>query len=114
MLFSLAVLHIAAFAQGSGTWTFTGSVAKAATNASSTLMQNGKVLVAGGNVGGIGAVFPDAQVYNPATNTWTATAKMKSARNWNTGTLLPDGRVLIVGGSNGKLNGDKLGILKTR
>lgn len=69
MLFSLAVLHVAAFAQGFGTWAFTGSVAKAATNASSTLMQNGKVLVAGGNVGGIGAVFPDAQVYNPATNT---------------------------------------------
>ena len=112
LLAALIVMPLAAFAQASGTWAFTGPVAKAATNASSTLMQNGKVLVAGGNVGGIGAVFPDAQVYDPATNLWTA-RKMKAGRNWNTGTLLPDGRVLIVGGSNGKLNGDKLGILKT-
>jgi WD40 repeat protein len=112
LIVSLAILSLTAFAQ-SGTWVFTGPVAKAATNASSTLMQNGKVLVAGGNVGGIGAVFPDAQVYNPATNTWTATAKMKAGRNWNTGTLLPDGRVLLAGGSNGKLSGDNLVILKT-
>jgi N-acetylneuraminic acid mutarotase len=76
-------------------------------------MQNGKVLVAGGNIGGIGAVFPWAQVYDPVANTWTATPNMKAARNWNAGALLPDGRVFISGGSNGKLSGDKLGILKT-
>ena len=106
-------LPLAAFAQGAGTWTYTGPVAKAATNASSTLMQNGKVLVAGGNIGGIGAVFKWAQVYDPQTNTWTATPNMKAGRNWSTGTLLPNGKVLLVGGSNGQLNGNYLGILKT-
>jgi N-acetylneuraminic acid mutarotase len=109
----VVAMPLAVFAQASGTWAFTGPVAKAASDASSTLMQNGKVLVAGGNIGGIGAVFPWAQVYDPGTNSWKATPNMKAARNWSTGTLLPDGRVLIVGGSNGKLNGDKLGILKT-
>jgi N-acetylneuraminic acid mutarotase len=112
LLVSILSLSLTALAQ-SGSWALTGPVAKAASDASSTLMQNGKVLVAGGNVGGIGAVFPEAQVYNPATNTWTATPKMKSGRNWPTGTLLPDGRVLMAGGSNGKLSGDKLVILKT-
>jgi N-acetylneuraminic acid mutarotase len=106
-------LPLAAFAQGAGTWTYTGPVAKAATNASSTLMQNGKVLVAGGNIGGIGAVYKWAQVYDPNTNTWTATPNMKAARNWSTGTLLPSGMVLLIGGSNGQLNGNNLGILKT-
>jgi len=110
---SLAILQAGALAQASGTWTVTGPVAKAATNASATLMRNGKVLVAGGNIGGIGAVFPWAQVYDPAANTWVATPNMKAPRNWNTGTLLPDGRVFIVGGSNGQLNGNYLGILKT-
>jgi N-acetylneuraminic acid mutarotase len=112
LLVCVLSLSLAAFAQ-SGTWAFTGSVAKAASNASSTLMQNGKVLVAGGNIGGIGAVFPWAQVYDPAANTWKATPNMKSGRNWPTGTLLPDGRVMLVGGSNGKLSGDNLVLLKT-
>ena len=44
---SLAILQAGALAQASGTWTVTGPVAKAATNASATLMRNGKVLVAG-------------------------------------------------------------------
>ncbi len=112
LFISVTALPFSASAQ-SGTWAFTGSVAKAATNASSILMQNGKVLVAGGNIGGIGAVYPWAQVYDPVTSAWSATRDMKSGRNWPTGTLLPDGRVLIVGGSNGKPNGDNLVILKT-
>lgn len=113
LLAILIVLPLVALAQGAGTWAFTSPVARAASNASSTLMQNGKVLVAGGNIGGIGAVFKWAQVYDPTTNTWTATPNMKAPRNWPSGTLLPDGRVLIVGGSNGNLNGNYLGILKT-
>ena len=113
LLVSLLALSLAASAQSSGTWAYTGPVANQASNASSTLMRNGKVLVAGGNVGGIGAVLPAAQVYDPTANTWTATPKMKSPRNWPAATLLPDGRVFISGGSNGKLNGDYLGILKT-
>lgn len=113
LLVSLTALSFASFAQGSGTWAYTGPVARASSSATSTLMPNGNVLVAGGNIGGIGAVYPWAQVYDPSANIWKATPNMKSGRNLSTGTLLPDGRVLIVGGSNGRLNGDYLGILKT-
>lgn len=100
--------------QSSGTWSLAGAVAKAATAPSSNLMPDGRVLIAGGNIGGIGAVFPRAQVYDPASNSFKATPNMKAPRNGNSGTTLPDGRVLLVGGSNGKLQtGDNLGILKT-
>ena len=100
--------------QTSGTWALAGPVAKAATGPSSNLLQDGRVLIASGNIGGIGAVFPWAQVYDPVSNTFKATPNMKSPRNGNSGTRLPDGRVLLVGGSNGKLQtGDNLGILKT-
>ncbi len=108
----LASMSLLAWAQ-SGTWSYTAPVAKAQSNAASTLLQNGKVLVAGGDIGGIGAAVNWAQVYDPAANTWTAASNMKSARDWPTATLLPDGRVLLAGGSNGKLNGNYLGILKT-
>lgn len=112
LLVIFTAVSLTALAQ-SGTWAFTGPVASAGSNASSTLLQDGRVLFAGGNFGGIGVASKNAQLYSPVTNTWSAATKMRAARNWPTGTLLPDGRVLIVGGSNGKLSGNYLVILKT-
>lgn len=60
-----------------------------------TLLQNGKVLIAGG--------FNDdylasAELYDPASETFEALPNMTAARSGHTATLLADGRVLLIGG----------------
>lgn len=71
--------------------------------ASATLLQSGKVLVAGGNGGGPTIVppplLPSAELYNPATGTFTLTGSMAVPREAHAAALLVDGRVLIAGGS---------------
>ena len=75
----------------SGTWTATADLVKGADfeGDRSTLLGDGKVLVAGHN---------GAQLYDPDSGTWTATRKMITPRYDHTATLLPDGRVLAAGG----------------
>jgi N-acetylneuraminic acid mutarotase len=59
----------------------------------STLLPNGKVLVAGGD-GNIAS----AELYDPSAGSWTATGSMATARSGHTATLLPNGKVLVAGG----------------
>jgi hypothetical protein len=89
-------------------WTLTGSMIEARSGASATLLPDGRVLVAGGNVivPNAGSRLDDvasAELYDPATGTWTAIAPMGEARSGHTATLLRDGRVLVVGGSKAEL-----------
>jgi hypothetical protein len=61
----------------------------------STLLPNGKVLVAGGQDGG---ALATTEIFDPVTNRFASTGTMGSARAGHTATLLPDGKVLIAGG----------------
>jgi hypothetical protein len=63
----------------------------------STLLQNGLVLIAGGGANGS---TRSADLYDPAQRTFGRTGNMVSARSEHTATLLADGRVLIAGGLN--------------
>ncbi len=74
---------------------------------SSTLLQNGQVLIVGGmNYDGSNNTYlQTAVLYNPSTGVFTSTGTGSNApvsrRSNHTATLLPNGKVLIVGGKNG-------------
>jgi len=80
-----------------GTWSLTGSLNINRCCHSATLLQTGKVLVAGGfNIDTV----KSAELYDPATGTWSPTGSLNVARYWHSATLLQDGRVLVAGGSD--------------
>ncbi len=77
----------------------TGSLTTAREAHTATLLPNGKVLVAGGYMGGNNGVdLATSELYDPATATWSATGSLVTARSYHTATLLPNGKVLVVGG----------------
>jgi hypothetical protein len=61
-----------------------------------TLLQNGKVLVAAGLVGGGPSTI--ASLYDPATGAWSPTGELTHERWMHTATLLRNGKVLVAGG----------------
>jgi hypothetical protein len=98
------------FDPATGTFTATGSLSAPRERHTSTLLSNGKVLIAGGlSVGqGSTASLPAAaELFDPATATFTATGSLSVPREYHTATLLQNGKVLIAGGvdSNGQFLG---------
>ena len=68
-----------------------------------TLLQDGRVLVVGGE--GSGEAFTllaSAEIWDPATGTFAPAGSLAEARYGHTATLLPDDRVLVVGGWHGE------------
>lgn len=85
------------FDPGTGTFTTTGSLNTPRDFHTATLLQNGKVLIAGG-LDTNNTYIGQAELYDPATATFTATGPMVFSRSLHTATLLASGKVLIVGG----------------
>jgi hypothetical protein len=86
----------------SATWSTTGAMTTGRLDQTATLLQNGSVLVAGGDGGsGTPVALTSAELYQPSTGTWSATGSMATARALHTATLLPSGQVLVVGGIGG-------------
>jgi hypothetical protein len=91
-----------------GKFSATGSMLQARVDASATRLQDGRVLIAGGDNGSIIAMggqpdpiyFTTAELYDPATGQFSATGSMVEGLAGQSGTLLADGNVLITGGLN--------------
>jgi hypothetical protein len=82
-----------------GKWTVTGSMSVGRTAHTATLLQNGKVLVAGGSQCVVHC-YDTAELYNPATGEWTLTGNMTQPRCYHSAILLSNGEVLVSGGVN--------------
>ena len=67
-------------------------------NGTATLLDDGRVLIAGGN-----QTPWCAEIYDPDTGKFTATGDLGTPRGGHSSTLLADGRVLLVGGIGSEL-----------
>lgn len=74
----------------------TGTLNLAREGHTATLLQNGKVLVAGGRNGT--TIFNSAELYDPTTGTWSAAPNFTTARFGHSAVLLRTGQVLLIGG----------------
>jgi hypothetical protein len=74
-------------------WVPADSMKRVRVNHTATLLKNGDVLVAGGDVVGT------AEWFDHLTKKWKETGPMVSARQEHTATLLKDGTVLVAGGA---------------
>lgn len=83
-------------AQSSGTFIAAGLMTAARSRHTATMLADGRVLLAGGAIGG--TLLASAEIYEPSTGTFTPTGNMNAARAAHIATLLADGRVLIFEG----------------
>ncbi|MBI2930593.1 MAG: hypothetical protein HYY16_02990, partial [Planctomycetes bacterium] len=80
-------------------WTNTTSMATAREMHTGTVLEDMRVLIAGGWDASSNPLS-SCEIYNPVTATWTGTGALPVARRHSVATLLADGRVLLTGGNN--------------
>jgi hypothetical protein len=88
----------------SGKWSPTGSLNTARYNQTANLLNDGRVLIAGG-----GVHLASAELYNPSTGKFSVTGSLNTGRTDHAAVLLTDGEVLAVGGYDG--SGGNIGYL---
>ena len=75
-----------------------GSMGSARQLHTATLLDSGKLLIAGGNQNTVPSTMNGAELYDAAKGTFSPTGNMTAARRLHTATKLSNGTVLIVGG----------------
>jgi N-acetylneuraminic acid mutarotase len=91
-----------------GTFKATGSLTTGRYDQTATLLEDGRVLIAGGS--GSDGGLSSAELYDPAGGTFTATGSMATDRTEHAAASLPGGWVLMVGGldTNAPANPEEL------
>ena len=80
-----------------------GTLDEGRTNHTATLLEEGRVLVAGGAGGENGDLsLASAEVFDPRQAGWSSVAALAQARTGHTATRLDDGRVLVAGGESAR------------
>ncbi|MFI7121769.1 Kelch repeat-containing protein [Amycolatopsis sp. NPDC049868] len=90
------------FDPDTGNWSTTGSLKFARWNHSATLLEDGQVLVAGGQTERSprnGTATASAELYHPGDGSWTSIEPMTDPRAGHQAVALHDGRVLVIGGT---------------
>jgi|GEM_PF-1089065 len=95
-----AVAAAAASATTAGGFRTTYALATARSHATATRLEDGDVLVAGGQ-GPSGAALSSAEIYRNSTGSWSPTPPMPVGVTQATATLLSNGDVLVAGGLTG-------------
>ena len=113
---SSAVTSVDLYDPATNSWSATGPMNTARGAAGAGLLSNGKVLVAGGDVGGGGGgagntVLSSAEIYDPATGAFTATGPMTAPRAAMPVVSLPNGTALVPSGATNV--GNSFGVTAT-
>lgn len=90
---------LATAAAAQGRVTPAGALALARTHHTTTVLQDGRVLVAGGRAADGLSTLPSVEVYDPRRKAWKPGPPMTVGRSHHAATLLADGRVLVTGGT---------------
>jgi hypothetical protein len=91
-----------------GMWTLTGSLNRSRVWHTSTLLGDGKVLVAGGfsylnRTVTAESYLTSTELFDPLKGTWTNAGELLGPRHLHTATLLASGKILIAGGVSDRL-----------
>jgi hypothetical protein len=81
-----------------GLWTAVNPMFIQRDSQTATLLPNGQVLIAGGQVTNSTLVTGESELFDPVSGNWTRTAYMPYPLAFHTATLLPGGQVLVAGG----------------
>jgi hypothetical protein len=100
LLLGVVVHASVAMAQNPGTFTATGKMITPRYFHTTTLLPDGRVLIAGGDSSySTSDAEASSELYDPASGTFLPTGSMTTPRDGHTATLLPNGKVLIAGGA---------------
>lgn len=77
------------------TWSMTDSLTNGRSGHTATLLNDGKLLIAGGQNGG---EINSCEIFDPVTNKWSSAGSLLHARSFHSAVLLSDGRVFVSGG----------------
>jgi N-acetylneuraminic acid mutarotase len=100
-----AIASVEIYDPAADKWSAAATMSTARQAHTATALQNGKVLVAGGNTKNADPNLATVEIYDPAADKWSPAASMTSARSRHTATLLPNGKVLVIGGRTYDANG---------